>query len=181
MSKKKAKVTVALEDALHVALTPLVNILDQNASTDQGHDLPSRTDKTIAIFLSNLCRDTYQQIYGMPATATFRGFGGIKESWDRAQTAIAKLVSDYSNNPDDITADPNFLKFASWEQQAQAKYETLVSILDSFMSVYRSVTGTDWVYVAPGSQPSKTVDKSAAVARFREISSNSRLIPAQAQ
>lgn len=168
-SKTNARPVVALDDALLVSLKPLIAVLDEHASTDAGHELPSRSDKTLSIMLSNLCRDTYQQIYGMPATKTFAGFGGVKDSWDRAQAAIVQLVQNYGNNPQDMEADPNFSKFATWEAQAQKKFEVLSSILDAFKSVYRTVTGQDWQYVAPGTSQRTAVDKDAALARFKQI------------
>lgn len=171
-------VVSSLDIALMAVLEPVIKVLDQHHYDDRGneaansmlaagHDLPSRKDGLLRILLNNFCRDVYQQIYGVN-TENYK-FAGVKDNWDRAQNAVAQLVNRYSNNPEDMDADPNCAKFYSWYEQSNAKFEMLTSMLTDLKSCYNSITGEEWEYKAPGSTTTKTtISASDAAKKLRE-------------
>lgn len=141
---------ISLEGSLIGCIEPVIAILDKDHPVELGHEAPSRKDGMLRVLINNFCRDTYQQIYGVK-TDTYN-FNGVKDNWDRAQNALAQLEAKYRNAPEDLDADPNTLRYLAWYEQAEAKYHMLTSMLADFQSVYKTVTGDDWVYQAPGSR-----------------------------
>ncbi len=151
-------------------LDPVIAKLDEFAPNESGHELPSRKDGMLRILVGNFCRDVYQQIYGVN-TENYK-FDGVKTNWDRAQNAVAQLVRRYQNAPEDMEADPNCAKFMAWYETSQAKYDALNGLLNDLTDVYRSVTGTDWEYKAPGTGSTKVhtnIDPQAAAKKLRQI------------
>jgi hypothetical protein len=154
--------------ALLAVVEPIIAILNAGAPEEMGHELPSRKDPLLRILLNNFCRDVYQQIHGVD-TPNYK-FAGVKDNWDRAQNAVAQLVSRYSNNPEDMDADPNCVKFDGWYQSSSAKMEALTSLLVELQDTYKTVTGEDWKYQAPGTGIKKVqVSSSDAAAKLRSI------------
>lgn len=190
----KNKVTPFHSSLLNV-IEPVINQLDKYSLTSEGedagtgHELPSRKDGMLRILISNFCRDVYQQIHGVN-TDNYK-FSGVKDNWDRAQTALAQLVTRYANSPEDMEMDPNCSKFMIWYETASAKMEMLNELLDSLETVYYSVTGDKWEYKAPGQAKAAKISGADAAAIIRkrydqaiaakrgeltDISNNSQLI-----
>lgn len=156
----------SIGDALKHALEPIIASLDKFAPTEMGHELPSRKDGLLRILTNNLCRDFYQQIHGVN-TANYK-FAGVKDNYDRAQAAVSRLVSDYSNHPEDLDADPNCTKFLQWHESAGLKMEFLRETLADLEELYYDITGEKWVYVEPGTKK-PTVNNAEAANILRDM------------
>lgn len=183
--KSQVRPQVVVSDvgiALQHAIEPVIKALDQFVDGVSGHELPSRKDLTLRIFLSNLCYNVHTQINGTPGK-----FSGIKNSYDKAQQAWSSLVDRYADRPEDLQADPNCNKFFQWMEETGAKMDVLLSLLDQFKDVYASATGEKWeprvnltkTAVDPNRASKMLAAVKAARAPKTEISEESTLIKAQ--
>jgi hypothetical protein len=169
MGKKNVSTKVAhspLAGAILNLVEPIQAALDADFPTEMGHELPSRQDRGLQILISNFCRDVYQQIHGAPQTNNYRGFPGVKDSLDRAEASLTRLVDQYSNDPDGLESDPNTVKFHAFVRVAQARYEALTEMLTAYSDAYFQLFGTQWQYLAPGSaKPKATTQEALAAVR----------------
>jgi hypothetical protein len=169
MSKinKKSLNALTVDASLMAVLNPVITMIDAHSDNAAGHELRSRQDGMLRVLIGNFCRDVYQQIHGVKTDKY--NFGGIKDSFDKAQNALAQLVSRYANNPEDMDADPNCAKFYTWYEETSAKMEALQTLLDSFQTVYKDVVGKDWEYNTPGTNTRSNIAPADAAARVRAM------------
>jgi hypothetical protein len=166
MASKKKVVHSQLATAILNLIEPIQAALDADFPVEMGHELPSKQDRGLQILISNFCRDVYQQIHGAPQTSNYRGFPGVKDSLDRAEASLARLVDQYANDPDGLESDPNTVKFHSFVRVTQARYEALSEMLTAHKDVYYQLFGVEWQYLAPGSaKPRATVEEAKAAVR----------------
>lgn len=157
-----------LENSLLSLIEPVIHKLDQHANIEHGSELPSRQDKGLKAFLGNLCRDVYQQIHGVK-TDTYT-FYGVKEMWDRVEATLANHYDKHAGNPEDLDSDPNTARYLQWYEVTDARMQMLNEILAEFKSVYRTVTGVDWVYQPPGTTNTQSkTNPTEAAARIRTL------------
>jgi hypothetical protein len=167
MAPRKQSTVLTLGSVLLQHIEPFIKALDKTHAPEMGHEPPSRQDKGIQILLGNFCRDVYQQIYGVD-TASYK-FSGVKDTWDRAQNSLARHVDNYSNNPEGLDSDPNTVKLMSFYDVTDARYQFLMELLSEYRDVYRTIVGTDWDYVAPGSNKQAKTTPADAANRLRAM------------
>lgn len=176
MAKNSKKVAaISLEMSLMGILEPVIQTLDKHYYDDagrpnelhgMGHELPSRKDGMLRVLVNNFCRDIYQQIHGVK-TETYN-FSGIKDNFDRAANAIAALELKYQHEPDLMDGDPNIARTMDWYESSEVKLSALQTLLDEVASVYKNITGDDWVYTPPGSRQQTKRDPKEAAQALRE-------------
>jgi hypothetical protein len=175
MASKKKVVHSQLATAILNLIEPVTAALDADhyeisgqlsAVGQMGHELPSKQDRGLQILVANFCRDVYQQIHGAPQTGTYRGFPGVKDSLDRAEASLTRLVDSYASQPEGLETDPNTVKLHSFVRVTQIRYEALTEMLTAYKDVYFQLFGTEWQYLAPGTgKPRATTQEAMAAVR----------------
>jgi hypothetical protein len=166
MASKKKVVHSQLATAILNLIEPITAALDADFPIEMGHELPSRQDRGLQILIANLCRDVHQQIHGAPQTGTYRGFPGVKDSLDRAEASLTRLVDSYAAQPEGLETDPNAVKLHSFVRVTMIRYEALTEMLTAYKDVYFQLFGSEWQYLAPGTgKPRATTQEAMAAVR----------------
>lgn len=174
MAPRSRKSGSQLSTAIVNLIEPIQAAMDENFPAEMGHEAPSRQDKGLQILVSNLCRDVYQQIHGVPSTATFAGFPGCKDSIDRVESQISRVYQVARENGDEdmvretMETNPQLLKMLDYHRVQTARYEGLSQMLDELKDAYHTCFGIEWVYAKPGSAKQK-VSGADAVSAIRGI------------
>jgi hypothetical protein len=166
MASKKKVVHSQLATAILNLIEPITAALDADFPIEMGHELPSRQDRGLQILIANLCRDVHQQIHGAPQTGTYRGFPGVKDSLDRAEASLTRLVDSYAAQPEGLETDPNAVKLHSFVRVTMIRYEALTEMLTAYKDVYFQLFGSEWQYMTPGTgKPRATTQEAMAAVR----------------
>ena len=166
MASKKKVVHSQLATAILNLIEPITAALDADFPIEMGHELPSKQDRGLQILIANLCRDVHQQIHGAPQTGTYRGFPGVKDSLDRAEASLTRLVDSYAAQPEGLETDPNVIKLHSFVRVTMIRYEALTEMLTAYKDVYFQLFGSEWQYMAPGTgKPRATTQEAMEAVR----------------
>jgi len=161
-----------LATALMTTLEPLVTTLDSNPnwvddpSTDQGHQHPSQQDVGLQILLGFTIQNFHTQLYG-PIFTKKGQIDSIKDRLDNQERLMSEHVAKYQDDPLAMSTDPRTYTLNHYFQVAEARFNAVKDMLDSFKAVYQQITGTVW-------QPQGAAAQNGSAVRKVEITDEER-------
>lgn len=134
---------------------------DANGNPITGHERASTGDMGLRILLGQIAGVIHTQLEGGKDAR----FDTLKARFDKSQQTLNQLMARYADDPDAMSADPQFIRAMHYNMVNEARYDAYRELKVAFTDLYKKVTGESWKpYVAPEKKPEVNVSNNAVKA-----------------
>jgi hypothetical protein len=151
-SKKTVNVIHTVESTLTDAFAPVLQAIANMNAGHQDQGLAHATDGSLKFLVGTWLSSIYEQCYGDITirdrrTNALTNIPNAKQRYETSQTLFEKLQAQHSGNDDALVSDPNYDRVVGWKHVNDARFDSYRGLIDSLSAVYKSVSGTDYVWV----------------------------------